>query len=198
MPTQTKIDTTDEIRKLIEECTVAITADFSGLPVDDMNSLRRSLRESGVTFRVVKNRLTYLAADAAGRPNLKDVVHGPTGLAFGFGDPVDPAKALTQFVQTNRSPLQIKGGVMGDRTLTPEDIGRLAALPTRDVLLSQLLGQIQAPATSLAYVLSAPVGALARVLQRRIEADGGDEGAAGDGESETVETPEEDPADESE
>ena len=169
MPTEKKIQNVERLRKLIEESVVAIAADHSQMKVSDMTNLRRALRESGVEFRVVKNRLTYLAADAAGRPLIKDVVQGPTGLAFGFDDPLAPAKVLTAFITSTRSPLKITGGVLGDRILSPAEIAELAALPGKEGLLSQLIGQLQSPATSLVYVLNAPISALARVLQGRIE-----------------------------
>ena len=169
MPTDRKVKDVEDLQKLLESCTAAISADFTGLKVDAMTALRRALRERGVTFRVVKNRITYLAADAAGRPAVKEIVQGPTGIAFGFEDPVEPAKALTDFMISTRSPLKIRGGLLGDRALSSEEVASLAALPSRDQLIAHLLGQLQAPITSLAYVLIAPVASLARVIQRHIE-----------------------------
>jgi len=169
VPTDRKVKDVEDLQKLLESCTAAISADFTGLKVDAMTALRRALRERGVTFRVVKNRITYLAADAAGRPAVKEIVQGPTGIAFGFEDPVEPAKALTDFMISTRSPLKIRGGLLGDRALSSEEVASLAALPSRDQLIAHLLGQLQAPITSLAYVLIAPVASLARVIQRHIE-----------------------------
>ena len=170
MPTERKVREVEELGKLIAESTIAISADFSGMGVSAMTELRSALRQRGVRFRVVKNRLTYLAAEAAGRPLVKDIVQGPTGIAFGFDDPVAPAKALSEFITSNRSVLKIKGAILGDRTLSAEEVGELAALPSRDELIARLLGQLQGPIASLTYVLNAPLGALARVLQRAAEA----------------------------
>ena len=163
------------MRDLLDRCTIAISADNTGMSVVAMTNLRRALREKGVTFRVVKNRLVYLAADAAGKPQVKDIVQGPSGIAFGFDDPTVPAKALTEFIITTRSPLTIKGGVLGNRALTPQEISNLAALPNKDTLVARLLGQLQAPIASLTYVLNAPLASLARVLQRVIEAESTDD-----------------------
>ncbi len=182
MPTQRKIQSVAQLRELIEGCTIAISADNTAMTVGAMTALRRALREKGVKFRVVKNTLTYLAADAAGKPLIKDIVQGPTGIAFGFDDPTTPAKALTGFINSTRAPLRIRGAVLGDRFLTQEDVVALAALPTKEELLARLLGQLQSPITGLAYVLSAPVAALARVLQRAVEATGeGDQSSSAPG-----------------
>ena len=175
MPTERNAERVQQLSKLIRESTVAISADFSGMSVGMMTGLRRALREQGVEFKVVKNRLTYLAADDAGKPLIKDLVKGQTAIAFGFEDPTQPAKTLTEFIRTNRAPLRIMAGVLGDRSLTAAEIGELAALPSKDELIARLLGQLQAPISGLAYVLSAPFSALARVLQRHIEAVGGPE-----------------------
>ena len=175
MPTEEKTKDVERLRKLIEESAAIVAADFSGMKVGQMNDLRRALRERGVEFHVVKNRLTYLAADAAGRPTVKDIVQGPTGIALGFDDPLEPARALTSFIRDSQSPMRIRGGLLGDRTLSAAEVGDLAALPTKDVLLAQLMGQLQSPMSALVYVLTAPVSGLARVLQRRIESMGGEE-----------------------
>jgi large subunit ribosomal protein L10 len=180
LPTERNNQSVEHIRRLIERCTIVISADFTGMSVGAMTELRRALRGRGVEFLVVKNRLAYLAADAAGKPVMKEIVHGPTGLALGFGEPVEPAKALTDFVRSTKYPLKVIGGVLGERILTAEEVIGLAALPGKDQLVARLAGQLLGPATGLVYVLSAPVSGLARVLQRRVESMDG-EGQAGPG-----------------
>ena len=169
MPTEQKINKVDELRQRMERCTVAISTDYTGLPVAVMTDLRRAFREKGVEFRVVKNSLALLAADAAGRPAMKGIIEGPTGIAFGYGEAGEPPKVLVEFLRGRRLPLKIRGGVLGERALTAEEVNVLAALPPRDELLARLLGQMQAPIVGLAYVLNGPISGLARVLQRRIE-----------------------------
>jgi large subunit ribosomal protein L10 len=169
LPTERKVKAVDEMREWMSKCTVAISADFSGLGVTAVTDLRRALREAGVQFRVVKNNLAYLAADAAGRPELKDIVEGPTGIAFGYGDPAEPAKALVQYIRTNRSPMRIRCGVMGERGLSAQEVDTLATLPSREELIARLLGQMQGPVARLAIVLNSPISGLARVLQGRAE-----------------------------
>ena len=161
--------TVDQIRAWLEESTIAISTDYSGLRVGAMTELRRALRQRGVQFRVVKNSLTHLAADAAGMPAVKEIVDGQTGIAFGYGDPTEPAKALAEFVRSTRSPLRIRGAVMGERSLTAQEVDALATLPSYDELIAKLMGQLQGPVAGLAYVLTAPIAGLARVLQRHAE-----------------------------
>ena len=169
MPTQAKIDEVEAIRKLMADSTVAIAADYTGLPVSAMTELRRTLRQNNVKFRVVKNQLARLAADAAEQPETKIIIEGPTGLAFGFGDPVEPAKALKQYVVANRSALKVRGGVLDGRALSAEEVDQLASLPSKDELVAQLLSRVQSPIYGLANVLNAPVAGLARALRQVAE-----------------------------
>jgi large subunit ribosomal protein L10 len=169
LPTDKKRELVAEIRKLLEGSTVAISADYTGMGVTDMTALRRALRETNVEFRVVKNRLTYLAADQAGKPLVKEIVEGPTGIAFGFDDPVAPAKAMVEYIRVSRSPLKIRGAVVGDRQLTPEEVSALALLPSRDELIARLMAQLQSPITRLAGALNAPLAGLVTVLHRASE-----------------------------
>ena len=169
MPTERKINSVQQMRGWLEECTVAISADFSGMSVNAMNDLRQQLRGKGVQFRVVKNTLAHLAADAAGLPGFKQIIEGPTGVAFGYGDPTEPARTLAEYIRTNRSPLTIRGGLMDERVLSVGDVSVLASLPSRDELLARLFGQLQAPVSGLVNVLSGPMSGLARVLQARAD-----------------------------
>ena len=165
MPTDKKVKAVEELKEKFSGCTITIATDYRGLPVAAMTDLRRALREKGVEYRVVKNSLSYIAADAVGKPQLKDIIQGPTGLIFGYGDPVEPAKVLVEYIRSTRSPLTITGATLDVRILTPAEVNRLAQLPARDVLVSQLLGQMQAPVANLISVLSAPIRGLLTVLQ---------------------------------
>lgn len=169
MPTEDKTKSVEQIKERIEGCSIAISADYSGMSVRAMTELRKALRERGVEFRVVKNRLAYLAADAAGKPLIKEIIEGPTGLAFGFDDPLEPARALVDFIRNSRAAIEIRGGVMGERSLTAAEVTELASLPSREQLIAILLGQLQAPIRGFVYTINAPVAGLARLLQKHIE-----------------------------
>ena len=169
MPTEQKIEAVDRLREKLEGSTIVISADPTGMSVTDMTAFRRALRERGVEFRVIKNSLAYLAADAAEKPLVKEIIQGPTGIALGTGDPIEPAKALVDFIKANRSPMTIRGAVLEDRALTGAEVESLAALPGKDQLLAQLAGLLMNTVTSLVYVLNAPLAGLATVLQRHAE-----------------------------
>ena len=169
MPTTEKEQAVDLLAEKFDQSTIVITTDYTGLPVGDMTALRRSLREAGVEYRVIKNTLAYLAADKAGKPAIKDVIEGPTGVAFGYGEPAEPAKALSAFIRSARSALKIRGAELDGRALAPEEVERLAALPNRNELIAQLLMRMNGPIAGLVNVLNGPIVGLARVLQGRID-----------------------------
>ena len=169
MPTQAKVDAVNTLAEKFEKSTVVVTTNYAGLPVDQMTELRRALREAGVEYRIIKNTLAFLAADQAGRPAVKDVINGPTGIAFGYGEATGPAKALSTFIRTNRSALTIQGGELDGRALSSEDVQRLADMPSRDELVATMLMRMNAPISGLVNVLNGPLAGLARVLQGRID-----------------------------
>ena len=175
MPTQAKVDAVNTLAEKFENSEIVITTNYAGLPVGDMTELRRALREAGIEYRIVKNTLAYLAADQAGRPAIKDAINGPTGIAFGYGEPTEPAKALSSFIRTNRSALTIQGGELDGRALSSEDVQRLADMPTRDELVATLLMRMNSPISGLVTVLNGPLAGLARVLQGHIDSVQGQE-----------------------
>ncbi|MBM3933293.1 MAG: 50S ribosomal protein L10 [SAR202 cluster bacterium] len=170
MPTQKKAETIQELEELLKKSTIVISADNTGVTMETVTSLRKTLRPKGVRYQVVKNTLAYRAADSTGKAALKEIIQGPTGLIIGFGDPVEPAKAITDYLANTRTNLKLRGGVLGTRSLTNDEIKALAELPSKDVLVARLLGQMNAPITSLVYVLNGPIAALARVLNQVAEA----------------------------
>lgn len=169
MPTQAKIDRVAELKEKIENCSIALTAGYSGIAVNEMTELRRRMREANVEFIVVKNTLANLAAEEANVPQFNDIVEGPTAIAFGYDDPVDTAKAVSDYIRTTRSPLAIHGAILGDGVaLEPQEVERLASLPAKPQLVANLLGQMQAPLTRLLGVLNGPLQNLDGLLQARI------------------------------
>ena len=169
MPTTDKARQVEELAERFSRSTIVITTDYTGLGVDQMTELRRALREKDVEFRVIKNSLALLAADAAGKPEVKEVIEGPTGIAFGYGDASVPAKALADFIRTTKSALTIRGAELDGRVLDTEQVQQLARLPGRDELVAQLLSLMQSPITGLVYVLNGPISGLARVLRQHAD-----------------------------
>lgn len=169
MPTQEKIDRVNALKEKLERCTIALTANYTGISVNEMVELRRRMRAVGVEFTVVKNTLIGLAAEAAHRPQVKEIVQGPTVIAFGYGDPLDVARTISEYVRTSRSTLSVQGAVLEDGpALPPAQVTRLAVLPSKPQLLANLMGQLQAPMQRLLMVLNGPLQSLDFLLQARI------------------------------
>jgi large subunit ribosomal protein L10 len=154
----------------LSRSTIVIATNYQGLLAKQMTDLRNALGKAGIGYHVVKNTLLYRAADQASKPHLKDIVEGPIALAFGYDDAVTAARAFSQYIKATGSSLQIKGGLLGDRVLLPEEVASLANLPPREVLLSRLIGQLQAPIGTLHNILSYPLRGLLTVLQNKIQA----------------------------
>jgi len=111
-----------------------------------------------------------LAAEAANRPQFKDLVQGPTAVAFGYEDPLNVAKAISDYVRTTRSVLTVKGAIMGDGpVMSPQEVSRLASLPPKAQLIANLLGQLQSPIQRLLGVLNGPLRSFGGLLQARIQ-----------------------------
>jgi large subunit ribosomal protein L10 len=151
----------------------AVLTEYRGLSVKQLTDLRNSLR-GNATFAVVKNTLTELAAKEAGVTAFDGQLQGPSAIAFVEGDPVEAAKGLRDFAKANPL-LVIKGGVLDGKTLTPEEITKLADLESREVLLAKLAGAVQASLSQAVYLFAAPLSQTARVvdaLRAKVEAEG--------------------------
>jgi large subunit ribosomal protein L10 len=162
-----KVAEVDELAERLARATMAVLADYRGLTVAQMGDLRRQLRPVNVELRVAKNTLTRLAARKAGREALLPALEGPTALVFSYGDPAAMAKTLTDTVRVQRLALQVKGALLGDRLLAGPEVARIADLPSRETLLAQLMGGVQAPITSLVSLLAGTLQNLVGVLDAR-------------------------------
>jgi large subunit ribosomal protein L10 len=170
LPTQAKMNKVAELKEKLERSSIALTTSCTNINVNELNELRKRTREAGVEFIVIKNTLMHLAADAAQKPQVKEIVQGPTAIAFGYEEPVDVAKAVQEYITSTRSEMSIQGAVIGDGpALPPSDVIRLASLPPKPQLVAQLLGQIQAPIYGLLNVLNGTLWNFGRLLQARIQ-----------------------------
>ena len=164
MPTEEKRSAVAELAKMLRSSSALAVADYRGLKVADMQSVRRSLRTSGVQLHVAKNRLLKIAADEAGRADLKLMLTGPTAVATVDGDEVTLARALQEAFRPYSRIVTLRGGMLGDRAVDAEALTRLASLPSREVLLGRFAGGIASPITGFAGVLAANIRNLAGVL----------------------------------
>jgi large subunit ribosomal protein L10 len=173
----------EELTGRLKTADTLLVADYRGLTMPQIDSLRTRLLESGARFTVVKNTLTRRAAEAAGAESLLALLEGPSAIAFleADGDMVAAAKALADAARETRV-LAIRGGVLEGRPMTAEEVESLATLPPQDVLRGQVLGAIVAPLTSLVGLVNAPLQNLYGLLDARIEQLGG-EGAVAEQES---------------
>jgi large subunit ribosomal protein L10 len=145
-------------------------ADYTGLKVDQFAELRTRLWNAGARCHVVKNTFLRRAAKGAGLPELADL-RGQTAIVVGDRDAASAAKVLKTFAAEFKKP-EVKTGVVDKLVVSKEQIAAIADLPSREVLLAQLLGVLNAPATKLVRVLNEPASALARVLKAKAEKEG--------------------------
>ena len=143
-----------------------VWTEYRGLPMARLNELRRILRPHQAEFHVVKNTLAGLALKRAGLPVPEEMLAGPTGASVFYGDIGTAARALTEFAAANRE-LVIKGGLARQRLLQAAEVSALALLPSREVLLGQVLAGMNAPASGLVNVLAGALRGLMNVLQAR-------------------------------
>jgi len=170
MPREYKVRIVDEISQAMDGCSAAVMTDYQGLSASEMTVLRRKLREMNLEYRVVKNTLARFAAEKAGKEFLVDSLKGPIAIIFGYGEVTEPAKAISDYLKgAAESPMSIKGGFLGDKLLTTEEVSRLAKMPSREVLLAQVLAGMQSPITGLVTCLAAPLRNFMGVLQSRIK-----------------------------
>jgi large subunit ribosomal protein L10 len=164
-----KVQIVSSLADDLSRSAIIIATNYQGLLAKQMAELRNALAKAGVEYHVVKNTLVYRAADQAGKPQLRDIIEGPVALAFGYDDVVNTAKALNQYIKSTALSLQIIGGLLGNRILLPEEVVSLANLPAREVLISRLIGQLQAPIGTLHNILNLPLQGLLNVLQNRAQ-----------------------------
>ncbi|NLW55357.1 MAG: 50S ribosomal protein L10 [Firmicutes bacterium] len=165
-----------EVHEKLTKSQSVVLVDFRGLTVQEATELRKNLRSAGVELKVVKNTLTRLAAQKAELTELQPYLEGPTALAFGYEDPVAPAKILAEFARDHKK-LELKGGVLEGRVIDQAEVKALAELPSREVLLGQLAGLLQAPVRNLVNVLSAPIRNTVYVLEAIRQKQAGEAGS---------------------
>jgi large subunit ribosomal protein L10 len=154
----------EEIANQFKSADAVFAVDYRGISVAQAAELRERLREVDSRLRVVKNSLSERAADQAGMQSIKPMLTGPTALTFVSGDAAAAAKALNDAARALQL-LEFKGGILGTTVLSGDDVRSIARLPSKDVLIAQLVATIAAPLSGLARTLNALVGGLAIALQ---------------------------------
>ena len=163
MNREEKSATIQEIAAQIEASEAIFAVDYRGISVPQAAELRAKLREADASFRIVKNRLTKLAADQVGEARLAELLQGPTALTFVRGDTAQAAKAITIF-NKEHEVLTYKGGFMDTTSLDEDAFKSIARLPSRDVLNGQFAGVVASPLTGLVRGLGSMIQGLALQL----------------------------------
>ena len=143
----------DEISGVINGAQSVVVVDYRGLTVSEDTQLRKQLREAGVSYKVYKNTLVSRAVEGTEFESLRDVLEGPSAFAVSTDDATAPAIILAKFAKTAPA-LEIKAGVVEGTYYDAEGMKAIASVPSREELLSKLLGSLQSPITNLARVLN--------------------------------------------
>ncbi|HGD4039241.1 TPA: 50S ribosomal protein L10 [Streptococcus agalactiae] len=149
-----KAEQVELIAEKMKAAASIVVVDSRGLTVEQDTNLRRSLRESDVEFKVIKNSILIRAAEKAGLEDLKELFVGPSAVAFSNEDVIAPAKVIRDFAK-DAEALEIKGGSVDGKFTSVEEINALAKLPNKEGMLSMLLSVLQAPVRNVAYAVKA-------------------------------------------
>jgi large subunit ribosomal protein L10 len=142
----------DEIKGFAKDARAAVLVDYRGLTVEQDTVLRKKLREAGVVYKVYKNTYLKMAFEGTDFAQLDSHLEGPTAIAFGLEDATAPARILAEFAKT-ADKLELKAGVVEGTYYDQKGIQKVATIPSREVLISNLLGSLQSPITNFARVL---------------------------------------------
>ncbi len=163
-----------ELKDVFGRASCVYVADYRGIDVQSVNQLRSRVHKEGggdYEYRVTKNRVLKLAVEGSDVAGLSGHFTGPTAIAVSFGDPAGLAKILDEFAK-DHDAFELKGGVVDGNEVTPDDIAKLATLPSLDERRGKLVGLLQAPASKLARLLNEPGAQIARVASARGSQEG--------------------------
>lgn len=144
-----------ELVETLKNAQAGVLFDYRGLTVEEDTKLRNDLRAAGVSYHVVKNTLTRFAAKEVGLDELDGVLHGPTALAVSTEDALAPARVLSKFAKDNADVVSIKSGFMDGKVISVDEVKVYAEIPSKETLISKMLGSLQAPIGNLVRTLDA-------------------------------------------
>lgn len=143
----------EEIRAKFEKAQSVVVVDYRGLKVEEVNELRKNFRTAGVDYKIYKNNLVKLAVKGTHFESLTNDLTGPNAIAFGYEDPIVPAKIVADFAKTHKN-LEFRAGVVEGNHCDAAGIKQIADIPSKEVLIAKLLGSFQAPLSNFVYLLS--------------------------------------------
>ena len=149
-----KAQQVEEIVEKVKKSKSIVLVDYRGLTVAQDTEMRVNMRNAGVDYKVLKNRLVLRALNNCGFEGFEKVLEGPTAVAFGYEDAVAPAKIVAETITKTNNKIAIKGGIIEGKQASAEDVNKLSKIPAKPVLVGQLLGMLTNPMRSLAVALS--------------------------------------------
>jgi len=149
-----KVKTLDDLKAALLDSKFTVVSDYQGTTVSELTQLRREIQKAGGNLTIAKNTLIKLAvSEKPYSGDMSSFLAGPTALVYTSGDPVPVAKALTEYIKKVKKTT-IKGGILEGKKVSGEDISNIASLPSREQLISKMLGSLNAPAQNLVYALT--------------------------------------------
>ena len=158
-----KSEKIDEIKSKIEKAQVAIITEYKGFSVEEITKLRREIQKDGGDYMVTKNTLAKIAIKDTPYEVMAEKLTGPVALAFGFEDPVSPAKAIKKFIDDTKKG-EVLGAVLDGKLLSAEETKALANLPSKEELFAKMLGSINSPASGLVGCVNGVMASLTRAI----------------------------------
>lgn len=146
----------EEIKSKLQNAQSAVVVDYRGLTVEEVNALRKRMREANVDYKIYKNTLVNIAIQGTEFQEMAQVLEGPSAFAFGYDDAVAPARVLNGFMKEAKK-MEFKAGIVEGKFFDADGIKAIAGLPSREELIAKLLGSIKSPIANLAYMLQAIV-----------------------------------------
>jgi len=143
----------------------AVLADYTGMNVKEMETLRAEFRKSSIGCQVVKNTFAVRAAQGTSLEVISKKFAGPVSIAFSYDDVVAPAKIISEFNKKNNNKLKVTGGIVEGKEVTPDEIKKIAALPSKEVLIGKIMASMQSPVRGFIGTLNGVIGNFVGVLK---------------------------------
>jgi large subunit ribosomal protein L10 len=153
----------EEIVEMFKDAKSVVLVDYRGITVEEANRLRNEFRNEGVVYRVMKNALVQRAAAKLQIEGMDEHLKGPSAFAFGYSDPVAPARIVNDFIKKYKK-MSVKAGLVDNKLIDENGVKALAALPAREVMVAKMLGSMNAPVSRLVTALGGQVRALVYTL----------------------------------
>lgn len=144
----------EEIKEKFEKAQAAVLVDYRGLNVEEVTELRKKFREAGAEYKIYKNNLVKIAIEGTKFEALNPDLTGPNAIAFGYADPVVPAKLIKEFAKKHKL-LELKSAVVEGQYCDIEKVNQIADIPSREVLIAKFMGSIKSPVSKFTYMVKA-------------------------------------------